>query len=220
MENKMNNYEEEYHKEKHSHLFSNEEYYKIKARVSVMDYFYYPIHKYCKILEWGVGLGQNIYYFKEKDVIGYDVSKFAVEFCKQKGIRATTDLKNIKNNSFNIVFSSEVLEHLENPLEALKQMNKKLRKDGQLILVLPIDKWNKPNVNDKNQHLYNWNFNTITNLLVRAGFYPLDYKIIRRTGFYKLLPFSRISFKLYFFLTKLIAIVSGSKHMRIVSQKE
>ena len=72
---------------------------------------------------------------------------------------------------------------------------------------------------DENQHLYNWNFNTITNLLVRAGFKPIDYKILRRTGFYKLLPFSRISFSLYLFLTKLAAIISGSRHMRIISIK-
>lgn len=213
----IHNYEQDYHLEKHGYLHDDEEYYLARAKVAKHDYFYYPLDKSKKILEYGVGLGKNIYYFP--NAIGYDISKFAVDFCRKKGINATTDFKKIKDNSCDIVFSCHVLEHLENPLKALKEMKKKLNDTGLLVTVLPIDRWKKPNINDKDQHLYNWNFNTITNLLVRAGFYPLEYKIIRRTGFKKLLPFIRISFKLYLFLTKLAAIVFGSKHMMIIAQK-
>jgi SAM-dependent methyltransferase len=214
-------YEEKYHKEKHSHLYNDEEYYLIRSRIAKHDYFnisFFDDINLCSILDYGGGLGQNTFLFK--DVVVYDKSKFAVEFCKKKGKKSMVDLDKIKKNHFDIVFSAEVLEHLENPLEELKQMLEKLNENGILILILPIDKWNKPNIYDKNQHLYNWNFNTITNLLVRAGFYPIDYKIIRRTGFYKLLPFSRINFDFYLFLTKLAAIIYGSKHMRIVAVKE
>ena len=217
-EKNKTSYEKDYHLEKHGYLHNDEEYYLARAKVAKHDYFNYYLDKNKKILEHGVGLGKNIYYFK--NAVGYDVSKFAVDFCKKKGINATIDFNEIKDNSFDIVFSCHVLEHLENPLNVLKQMRKKLNYHGQLILILPIDKWKKPDLNDKDQHLYNWNFNTITNLLVRAGFYPFEYKIIRRTGFKKLLPFSRISFGLYLFLTKLAARVVGSRHMMIVAQKD
>ena len=217
----MTDYDKDYHLEKHNYLYNDEEYYLVRAKIANRDYFDIPLDKpnFKKVLEFGVGLGQNIYKIR-RNSIGYDISNFALDFCRKKRIKVTNNLKTLKDKSFDIVFSCHVLEHLENPLKALKEMNSKLSNNGKLILVLPIDKWNKPNINDKNQHLYNWNFNTITNLLVRAGFEPIEYKILRRTGFKKLLPFSRISFKLYLFLTKLTAIAFGSKHMMIIAKKD
>ena len=180
--------------------------------------FFKIINKNSKILEYGCGLGQNIY--RLDNVIGYDISNFALDFCRKKGIKVTNNLKETDDGGFDVVLCCDVLEHLEEPLKTLRQIHKKLDYHGKLILILPVEKWNEPNINDINQHLYNWNFNTITNLLVRAGFYPLSYKILRRTGFKKLLPFSKISFRLYLFLTWLAAIIYSSKHMKIVAVKK
>lgn len=214
-------YEKKYHLAKHSYLYNDEEYYKVRAKISATKYLEYPLnHPNMKsVFEFGCGLGQNIY-FTKRNSVGYDLSKFALDFCKEKGIEVVSDLKELKGKKFDIVLCCEVLEHLENPLKALKQMYSKLEDRGELILILPIDKWNPPNINDANQHLYNWNFNTITNLLLRVGFLPIDYKIIRMTGFKKFLPFSKISFKLYLFLIKCLAIIIGSKHMKVVAVKK
>jgi 2-polyprenyl-3-methyl-5-hydroxy-6-metoxy-1,4-benzoquinol methylase len=198
-------YEEEYHKNRHNHLYQSMEYYLTRAKVAKHDYFQ-SLPSYAllsmnnlpaKILDYGCGLGVNTYLLK--NTLGYDISKFAVDFCKEKNKKATTDLKSIKNNSFDIVFSSEVLEHVENPFIELKNMRSKLRQGGVLVLVLPIDKWNKPDILDANQHLYNWNFNTITNILVRVGFTPFYYRILRRTGFKRLLPLLELILDYIFF---------------------
>jgi len=216
----MANYEKSYHLEKHSYLYNNEEYYLARARVAKHDYFYTLLDKsnFKKVLDFGCGLGQNIY--KIHNSVGYDISEFALEFCRKKRIKVTNDLGELQNKSFDVVFSCDALEHLENPLKALKQMKKKLAPWGHLVLILPIEEWKKVNLNDKNQHLYGWNYQTITNLLSRAGFHPICYKIIKRTGFKKLLPFCRINFRLYLFLTKLLAMTTGSKRMRIVAVKK
>ena len=198
-------------------MYNNQEYYLARARVSIREFFH-NINQNSKILDYGCGLGQNIYGLD--NAIGYDISNFALDFCREKGIKVTSNLNEIDDEGFDVVLCCEVLEHLEEPLKTLKQIYKKLDHYGKLILILPIDKWNKPNIQDINQHLYNWNFNTITNLLVRVGFYPFSYKILRRTGFKKLLPFSRISFRLYLFFTWLAAIIFGSKHMRIIAVKK
>lgn len=213
----MKKYEKRYHLKKHNYLYDSGEYYLVRAKVSLIQYFK-GIKKNLTILEHGCGLGQNI--FLLKNAVGYDVSKFSLDFCKKKGIKVIRNLKELKNEKFDIVFSCEVLEHLENPLGALKEMNSKLKEKGRLILVLPVDKWNEPDPFDNNQHLYNWNFNTITNLLMRAGFYPIYYKILRRTGFKRLFFFSKVNFKLYLFLTKLAAIISSSKHIKIIAVKK
>ena len=211
-------YEEEYHLAKHSYLYNDEEYYKVRAKVALAQYFK-GIKKTSTILDYGVGLGQNIYLVRHNS-IGYDLSKFALDFCRKKGIRVTGNLKELKKNSFDIVLCCEVLEHLENPLKALKQIYSKLEDSGKLILLLPIDKKRKLTLRDRNQHLYCWNYQTITNLLLRAGFLPTDYKTMRMTGFKKFLPISRINFKLYLFLIKVLAIITGSRHIKVVAIKK
>lgn len=219
-----NKYEKEYHQDRHSHLYKNNKYYKLRSKVFKYDLLKLLPHiemiEDIKILDYGGGLGQNTYLFKNTTL--YDKSEFAVKFCKnRKNRNATNKLKEIKNNNFDIIVCSEVLEHVENPLKELKDIRKKLNSNGYLILVLPVDKWNKPDIFDQNQHLYNWNFNTITNLISRAGFFPkfYSYEIWRRTGFYKLMNINKISFRLYLMLTKLLAIVTGSKHIVIVAEK-
>lgn len=211
----MKNYETEYHLEKHSNLYKDREYYYNRAKVSMREYF--KDYSCEKVFDFGCGLGNNIYLLDCAK--GYDISKFALDFCRKKGIKVTNDLKKIRNNYFDIVFSSNVLEHLEKPLDALKLMRKKLRDNGRLIIVVPIDRFKKINLNDRNQHLYCWNYQTMTNLLMRAGFKPIEFKILRRTGFKKFLPFSRISFNLYLFLTKFLATLSGSRRLRVTAIK-
>lgn len=218
---KQKKYEKEYHLAKHSYLYGDEEYYKLRAKISFIKYLKSPLNSYStkSVFEFGCGLGQNIYLTK-KNSVGYDTSKFALKFCKKKGIKVTNNLQELKGKKFDVVLCCEVLEHLENPLKALKQMYSKLEDEGKLILLLPIEKWKRVNLKDKNQHLFCWNYQTITNLLLRARFIPIDYKIMRMTGFKKFLLFSRISFKLYLFLIKLLAIITGSKHMKIIAVKK
>jgi len=213
-------YEKKYHLEKHSYLYNDEEYYKVRAKIFAMKYLGYPLnHSVKSIFEFGCGLGQNIY-LTRRNSVGYDISKFALDFCRKKGINVVNDLKELKGKKFDIVLSCEVLEHLENPLKALKQMYLKLEDGGELVLTVPVEKWRKPKMIDENQHLYGWNYQTITNLLLRAGFLPINYKIMRMTGFKKFLPISRISFKLYLFLIKVLAIITGSKHIKVVAVKK
>ena len=214
-------YEENYHLTKHSYLYNDEEYYRMRAKIFVIKYLKHPLNNLRKksVFEFGCGFGQNIYRIKHNSV-GYDISKFALDFCKRKGINVINNLKELKSKKFDIVLSCEVLEHLEQPLKALKQIYLILKKGGKLILTVPRGKLKKLNLKDKNQHLYSWDYQTITNLLLRAGFTPINYEIMRMTGFKKFLPISRISLKLYLFLLKCSAIFIGSKHIKVVAVKK
>lgn len=213
----MKNYEKEYHLNRHNHLHKDAEYYLTRSKVA-RRLFFKGVRRNSKILEYGCGLGQNI--FLLNNAVGYDVSKFALDFCRSKGIRVVGSLRDLERyGKFDVVLACEVLEHLENPFQALKEMNQQLKDKGMLILVLPIEKDKKPTTLDVNQHLYSWNAQSITNLLLRAGFYPFEYRILRATGFNKLLPFNKISFRLYLLLIKIAAILSGSKHIKIIAIK-
>lgn len=214
----MNGYEKEYHLALHSYLYSSKEYYDARAKLAYLKYFK-GVSKSSKVLEFGCGLGQNIYLIP--NAWGYDISKFSLNFAKSKGINATDNLKKIKDSSFDVVISCHVLEHLENPLEALKLMKQKLKKGGKLILVLPVEKQQRVEMKmDSSQHLYCWNFRTINNLLIKAGFRPIENSYLRGAGYKKLLPISRISFKLYDFLTRFLSFLTCEKDMKIIALKK
>ena len=214
----MKEYETEYHKKLHGHLYSNKKYYNLKAKLALSKYFK-GIPKDKKILEYGCGLGQNIYLLQ--NAIGYDISEFSLDFARKKGIKVTNDIKVIKDESCDIVFSAHVLEHLENPLETLKLMQKKLKKGGKLILVLPVEKHGKANFKlDDSQHLYCWNFRTINNLLINAGFQPIKNSYFGGAGYGKLLSISKINLNLYVLLTRFISFLYNAKEMKIIAIKK
>ena len=165
MTNKHLGYEKEYHKLKHSHLYSDPNYYLARAELARLRYFE-PGDEGKKILEWGVGLGQNIALFPK--ALGYDISEFATDFCTTKGVLATTDVGALPENYYDIIISAHVLEHVENPLETLRIIHSKLKKGGKLILILPLEMLKKLKPDklkmDENQHLYSGNYQTLTNL--------------------------------------------------------
>src|SRR3989338_1887728 len=88
----MEKYEKEYHKRLHKNLLNNKRYYLFRARYSKENYL-----KYLKgsIVEFGCGMGQNIYYAKD-NAIGVDISEFAVQECRKRGINAANNLDKIK----------------------------------------------------------------------------------------------------------------------------
>lgn len=213
-------YEKEYHKLKHSHLYSDPDYYNVRAELARLRYFE-PQDWNKKILEWGVGLGQNIALFK--NAIGYDISEFATDFCTTKGVLATTDLEALPENYYEIIISAHVLEHLENPLGALRISHSKLRKNGKLILILPLEVHKRLDSNklrmDANQHLYSWNYQTLTNLLIKAGFKPISAETKYTYAYKKLLPLRGLSLKAYNWGVAVAGWLMNDKELKIVAVK-
>lgn len=209
-------YNAKYHKHTHKNLLNNPNYYEARAKLSMIKYFK-DIDKNAKVLEYGVGLGQNIVLFP--NAYGHDISTFAMQECNKKGIKTIPDLTKYYEE-FDVVFSRAVLEHLDNPFEALKLMNQCLKPGGKLILVLGIEKQKKIKIEPtQNQHLYGWNFQTINNLLFKTGFEPISNEFYRGTGYNKLLFLYKKSFKLYHLTTYLTALWFGSKEIKIVAIK-
>jgi SAM-dependent methyltransferase len=209
-------YEEWYHTERHNTHF-NDDYYKSRAKIAITKFFKgFDIDS--SILDFGCGLGQNIFYLP--NAIGYDISKFGVEFCRKKNIKATNNVDEVPNEHFDIVLSTHVLEHHPNPKEMLQQIYLKLKKGATLILVIPHEVHGKASYNlDLNQHLFTWNFQAINNLLITAGFTVKKNKYVRGAGYYKLLPIAKLNFGMYKIGTNLLSRLSGIKEMMIIAEK-
>jgi len=101
------------------------------------------------ILDLGCGEGFLISMLPEvKNIMGVDISKVALERAKKllKNKRNVQiqlgDAQNLefKNESFDKIVCSEVLEHLPNPVNVIKEMNRLVKKDGLAIISVPDEK--------------------------------------------------------------------------------
>ena len=213
----MEEYEEEYHSSLHNFLYNDSDYYRARSKLATKRYFQ-NIPVKAKIFEFGCGLGQNILLLQ--NAIGYDISRFSLNFCESKGIKTTSDFNKLDDNSFDIAFSCHVLEHLENPFKTIKDMRSKLKEDGQLILILPVEGEKRSNFKlEQSQHIYSWNFQNINNLLIKAGFQINKNQYIYSSGHKKLLFLNKIDPDLYDFATKLIGKIRNTKEMKITATK-
>ena len=79
------------------------------------------------MLDIGCGYGQGILYLKNKglDCYGLDLSDHAIEYCKNKGLKAEIsnldELDIFGNTKFDFVIMNNVLEHLRDPITIIKK---------------------------------------------------------------------------------------------------
>lgn len=125
----------------HSEIGMSEEFYQNTVKNSLPflgDY----------ILDVGCGNGRIIELvkkFKVKSmVVGIEPSLNMCLNCRSKKlnvVRAIAENLPFKENTFDTVFITEVLERLVKPEVSLKEINKVLKKKGHLILVTPNKNW-------------------------------------------------------------------------------
>lgn len=208
-------YEREYHSKVHKNLLDDKDYYLFRAKCA--DLFYWKYLK-GKVLEFGCGLGQNIFLHKNIST-GIDVSDFALEECKKRGIRIGKNIKNIDASSFDSVLCVHTLEHLKNPYETVSDFYRILRPGGGLVIILPFSKNNKPIKHFKSdvaKHFYNWNFSSINEILEDAGFTIRLNKFNYAYGYSKLY---KLPFKITIILLNLLGRLTDKKEMIIIAEK-
>ncbi|HEX4372833.1 MAG TPA: class I SAM-dependent methyltransferase [Puia sp.] len=94
---------------------------------------YFPIYLFAKKID-GVNYSSETIWegkIKEGDNYKYHTKK------GHQYIKEATDLTGVESNSFDFILSCHSLEHVANPLKALKEWRRVLKKDGHLILILP-----------------------------------------------------------------------------------
>jgi len=90
----------------------------------------------------GITLERLIKRFPNKDIRGIDYIQKNVEICKKNGLQVDYgSVYNLKtdNNSVDCVIFLEVIEHLDKPQKALKEIYRALKPGGSLILIFPND---------------------------------------------------------------------------------
>jgi SAM-dependent methyltransferase len=183
-------YNSGYHGRIHSHLIANDEYFYARAEASAGLYFSQD-ERSGKVFEYGCGIGQGIAVLP--CAAGWDVSAEALASCRARGIQVYEDLDEVTRGAWPVVMCRHVLEHVEQPLESLRIMRDLLTPDGKLILILPKESHYRCSTEaDDHQHLFAWNFRSINNLLIRAGFQVTRNHVQYVLGYRSNLPLRRL----------------------------
>ncbi len=133
-----------------------------------------PKSQNSKILDVGCGTGANLEMlanFGESE--GVDVSDDALEFCKSKGLKVHKGLAEklpFADESFDFVTALDVVEHLDDDIAGLKEMNRVLKKGGKTLIFVPAFMWLWGVQDDISNHRIRYTKAQIVERLKVAGF--------------------------------------------------
>lgn len=130
----------------------------IKSFEALLDDFE-PFRKNNLILDVGCGKGYFLNEARKRgwQVYGTEFSEQAVKICRDKGItmfQGDLNPADFGNMKFDVVYNSEVIEHVNNPTVQFAKMNELLRTGGLLYLTTP-------NFNCYLRHRYKADYNII-----------------------------------------------------------
>jgi len=99
-----------------------------------------------KLLDIGCGLGHflNIAKQDDWDVCGIEISQPAAEYARNKyGLKVcegTVENLELRDQDFDVITMWDVIEHIQNPAEALSSIRNKLKTGGLLVIKTPDEK--------------------------------------------------------------------------------
>jgi SAM-dependent methyltransferase len=160
-------------------------------------------HSPLTILDVGCGTGANLEMLRQfGEAEGVDVSDDALEFCKQKGLKVHKGLAEhlpFADESFDLVTALDVVEHLDDDIVGLKEMNRVLKTGGKTLIFVPAFMWLWGVQDDISNHRIRYTRREIVARLQLAGF-----KIERAT-------YANITFFLPILLGRFLMKITGIK---------
>ncbi|MCB2171309.1 class I SAM-dependent methyltransferase [archaeon] len=95
------------------------------------------------VLDVGCGTGMLAGLLSEAGykVVGIDLSDVAVQKCRARGIEAyqqdLAEKLQFSDNTFDCILMSEVIEHLVDPIQVLKELRRVLKINGVMVITTP-----------------------------------------------------------------------------------
>lgn len=146
--------------------------------------FVRPWFKSQPVLDLGCAAGTYLRHFATGS-IGVDISTPNLEQCRHLGLQVMpSDLNRelpFAAETFSNVFCSHVLEHVDAPINLLRECFRILKPDGLLVLGLPIEgsvvNWLRGEgyFYHHQGHLYSFSLNNINVLLAKTGFQTIRF---------------------------------------------
>lgn len=210
----------------------DENYYKWQKKAGIseaeIDIWKYDIYvkDYYTVLDYGCGGGFMLDKLKCKNKYGIEINEFAIQECKNKGIKVYKKIDLIpKDIKFDLILLNHALEHVDYPLKEIIDLRKYLKpQSGKIIFYTPFDSikiGKKYTQNDVNKHLHTWSPLLLGNLFTRGGYRVLSVDTITHAW----IPKSKVIHKylpkpIFNFLCKTWSHIISLKQIRIIATTE
>jgi SAM-dependent methyltransferase len=128
-----------------------------------------------RILDVGCGTGANLLMLsKHGDAEGVDVSEDALEFCRERGLDkvrlGAAEQLPYEENTFDLVTAFDVVEHIDDDLAGLREMQRVLRPGGRVLLFVPTFMFLWGLQDDVSNHRRRYRLPQLRRVLEQAGF--------------------------------------------------
>ena len=131
-------------------------------------------HSALRILDVGCGTGANLEMLSQfGDAEGVDVSDEALEFCRRKGLKVHKGLAETlpyPDETFDITTALDVVEHLDDDVDGLKEMFRVTKKGGYSLIFVPAFMWLWGVQDDISNHRIRYTKTQIVERLRKAGY--------------------------------------------------
>lgn len=146
----------------------------------IRQQFFHSLTRYFsgRVLDIGCGLGEFLAVYPGEGY-GIDINPYCVQWCQARGYRClegTIDQIPFPDAFFDGVLLSHVLEHLDRPEDALREVRRVLRPGGVLCVAVPLEagfKKDATHVRFFDREALNQLLSQCRFQVKRAWFYPL-----------------------------------------------
>lgn len=133
-----------------------------------------------RVLEIGCGIGNmtELLAPAADSIVSVDPKPEAVAYTRRRlGSLANLELKNtdiftekLEGGSFDTIFFSNVLEHIEDDLGAMRECHRLLKSKGRLLLLVPSHRWLHGTLDDECGHLRRYTKKQVRGIAKETGF--------------------------------------------------
>ncbi len=142
------------------------------------------------ILDFGAGTGDFASSFSSSFRIStVEPDKELAKKISSKGLDVSQDLSAFPVGSFTTIYSLNVLEHIENDIEALRQIGSRLALGGKLVLFVPANPKLYSSFDKRIGHFRRYTKVELISKLVSAGFAPSKVVYFDFLGFFAALVY-------------------------------
>jgi len=132
-------------------------------------------------IEFGAGTGDFTTYFLDRRFSGtvYDIDDRTINILKENlynysNVNIVSSLGDEILDSYNYLFAFEVLEHIENALEALLMWANYLQSDGTLLISVPAHKSKFSEEDKRVGHIRRYEKDELIDIVEKAGFHDIE----------------------------------------------
>jgi len=164
---------------------------------SIADRFVKHISVGYDVLDFGAGIGTLSSLVREKAVapLCLEIDPGQAEILRRRGFTVVTSLDDIADSSLDVIYSSNVLEHIEDDASTLACLYQKLRTGGKLCLYVPAFDCLYSSMDKTVGHFRRYTKATLREKLKAAGFKTLTSSYADSLGFVTTVIFKLLKFK-------------------------